>query len=91
MRVCVCPRVLYVRMCLLLYQINHACNSLYVQCLYGVYTVYTERFVVVQCILVISTHTMSPLTVEMLKSIFLFLRRQRTGNKRPPTVTNNKF
>ena len=55
-RACLCA--CFVRACVLLYQINHARNSSYVQCLYSMYTVYTERYdyVVVQCILVISTH-----------------------------------
>ena len=90
MRILALCRVRVFCTCVLLYQINHARA---IACTYNVCTVciqctvYTEGYVVLQFILVISTHKsrrsrhisnysthkMSPLTVEMLKSIFLFL------------------
>ena len=74
-RACVCVRVFCTCVRAPLSNLSCARNSLYVQCLYSVYTVYTERerYVVVQCMLVNSTHKMSPFTVEVLKSIYLFL------------------
>ena len=47
-RACLCA--CFVRVCVLLYQINHARNSLYEHSLYSVYTAYIERYVVVQFI-----------------------------------------
>ena len=57
-------------------------NSLYSALVYTV----QERYIVVQCILVISADKMSTSTVGMLKSNFC---RQRTGNKRPPTIISS--